>query len=132
MLPPNLMTNRSTADALRARQAEAVPTKPKPNLDGYRSKLERQYADHLEWLRTTSEIRAWYYEPVKLRLARLTHYTPDFLVVLADGALELHEVKGFWRDDARLKIKVAADKYGGMFRFVAVERKHGAWMYERF
>ena len=34
------------------------------------------------------------------------------------GVLELHECKGFWRDDARVKIKVAASLYP--FKFIAV------------
>jgi hypothetical protein len=48
--------------------------------------------------------------------------------------LEMHEVKGFWQDDARVKIKVAASIYP--FRFVAVTaraKKHGGgWAVEEF
>ena len=55
---------------------------------------------------------AWYkFEGVKLRLADNTFYTPDFFVMLTNGELQAHEVKGFWTDDARVKIKVAADLY---------------------
>ena len=35
--------------------------------------------------------------------------------------MELHEVKGHWQDDARVKIKVAAEQYP--FRFVAVKAR---------
>ena len=41
--------------------------------------------------------------------------------MLANGQIELHEVKGFWMDDARVKIKVAAEMYP--FKFVAIKVK---------
>jgi len=46
----------------------------------------------------------------------------------------MHEVKGFWQDDARVKIKVAADMYP--FRFIAVKprakKDGGGWQTEAF
>lgn len=39
-------------------------------------------------------------------------------MLLVGGALEAHEVKEHWQDDARAKIKIAADMYS--LRFVAV------------
>ena len=74
------------------------------------------------------------FEGIKLRLADNTFYTPDFAVMSADGVMECHEVKGFWQDDARAKIKVAADLYP--FRFVAIKAKAkkdgGGWALEEF
>jgi hypothetical protein len=62
---------------------------------------------------------AWYrFEGVKLRLADNCFLTPDFAVMLADGRMQMHEVKGFWTDDARVKTKVAAEAYP--FEFVIV------------
>ena len=77
----------------------------------------------------------WYkFEGIKLRLADSTFYTPDFAVMQSDGQIELHEVKGFWADDARAKIKVAADLYP--FRFIAIKAKAkrdgGGWDVEEF
>ena len=77
----------------------------------------------------------WYkFEGIKLRLADNTFYTPDFAVMGNDGVIECHEVKGFWQDDARVKIKVAAAQFP--FRFMAVKaraKKHGGgWEYETF
>lgn len=69
-----------------------------------------------------------------LRLADNTFYTPDFAVMLADGALEMHEVKGFWTDDGRVQIKIAADLYP--VRFIAVramaKKDGGGWEREEF
>lgn len=74
---------------------------------------------------------AWYvFEGVKLRLADKTFYTPDFCVMLADGTLEMHEVKGFWEDDARVKIKVAAAMYP--YRFFGIQKDKSGWKVESF
>jgi predicted acetyltransferase len=52
----------------------------------------------------------------------------------ADGVMELHEVKGYWQDDARAKIKIAADQYP--FRFIAIKartkKSGGGWEVEVF
>ena len=77
----------------------------------------------------------WYrFEGLKLRLADNTFYTPDYAVMRTDGLIEVHEVKGFWTDDARVKIKVAAEQYP--FRFIAVravpKSKGGGWEREVF
>ena len=101
---------------------------PKPLMN----KTETLYAAELEARRLNREIESWTFEPFKLRLAKATYYSPDFLVVLPGGErYELHEVKGFWRDDARVKIKVAARLFP-MFRFLAVQRERGAWITESF
>ncbi|KIQ21560.1 DUF1064 domain-containing protein [Xanthomonas campestris] len=101
---------------------------------GALNKTEQAYAAHLELLRAAGQIVWHRFEGVKLRLADNTFYTPDFAVMAADGVLEMHEVKGFWTDDARVKIKVAADQYP--FRFVAFKaqaKKHGGgWQREEF
>ena len=84
------------------------------------NKGEARYAQHLELLRLAGEIVRWDFEDVTLRLADKTRYTPDFMVLLPNREVEFHEFKGFWRDDARVKIKVAAERFA-MFRFVAVQ-----------
>ncbi len=76
---------------------------------GAMNKTEAAYAAHLEWLKQAGDVVWFRFEGVKLRLADSTFYTPDFAVMAVDGVLEMHEVKGFWEDDARVKVKVAAD-----------------------
>lgn len=96
------------------------------------NRLETRYAEHLELRRVTGEIRSYRYEPWKLRLAAKTYYNFDFSVVMPDGSIELHEVKGHWEDDARVKIKCAADKFDE-FKFVAVKwKKNQGWIFEEF
>ena len=101
---------------------------------GQMNKTEAAYAQHLSLLQHAGEI-AWHkFEGLKLRLADSTFYTPDFAVMSADGVMECHEVKGFWQDDARAKIKIAADLYP--FRFIAIKVKTkkdgGGWEVEAF
>ncbi len=101
---------------------------------GVMNKTEAAYADHLEMQRLAGEVLWYAYESVTLKLADDCRYTPDFAVVRADMSLEMHEVKGFWRDDARVKIKVAAEKFP--FAFIAVTqvpvRQGGGWKFEEF
>ena len=92
----------------RAVKARARP-QPVP---GSMNKTEEAYAGHLRQLMLAGEVLHFEFEPLKLRLAEKTFYTPDFMVVRRDGLIELHEVKGFWEDDARVKIKVAAKQIG--------------------
>lgn len=101
---------------------------------GEMNKTEQAYADHLSLLQRAGELLWFRFEGVKLRLADNTFYTPDFAVMAADGVMEMHEVKGFWTDDARVKIKVAADQYP--FRFFAfraeAKKRGGGWVREAF
>lgn len=100
---------------------------------GRMNKTEAAYAQLLQARQQAGEVLLWLFEPAKLNLTDtgwLCTYTPDFLVVTADGLVEFHEVKGHWEDDARVKIRVAASRFP--FRFVGVTRKKGAWNYEEF
>lgn len=98
------------------------------------NKTEADYASSLELLKRAGEVLWWRFEGLKLRLADNTFYTPDFAVMRAGGQMECHEVKGFWTDDARVKIKVAADIYP--FRFLAIKalpkKAGGGWTREEF
>lgn len=95
------------------------------------NKTESAWADQLQILKLAGEIIDWVYEPFGLRLADKTFYHPDFLVVKKTH-FEIHEVKGFWRDDAKVKIKVAARQFP-WFQFVVVMRgsKKAGWSVTR-
>lgn len=101
---------------------------------GQMNKTEAAYDTHLAALQAAGLVLWRKFEGLKLRLADNTFYTPDFAVMRADGTMECHEVKGFWQDDARAKIKIAADMYP--FRFIAVKVKPkkdgGGWAVEEF
>lgn len=101
---------------------------------GQMNKTEAAYSAHLELLRHAGDVQWIRFEGLKLRLADNTFYTPDFAVMASDGVMECHEVKGFWTDDARVKIKCAADQYPFRFRAVKAKPKKagGGWAEEHF
>jgi hypothetical protein len=94
------------------------------------NKTEAAYAQHLNALKLAGDVLWFEFEGIKLRLADDTQYTADFFVLTRDGVLEVHETKGFWRDDARVKIKVAAEKYP--FRFFGITKDKTGWAREEF
>ncbi len=101
---------------------------------GTMNKTEKAYADHLEMQRRAGEVEWFKFEAIKFRLADSAFYTPDFLVLMSSGFLEAHEVKGFWEDDARVKIKVAAALYPLRFKAVTAiaKKRGGGWEAEEF
>lgn len=107
-------------------RAKAGRSRPTP---GRMNKTEAAYAADL----ARRGLR-WRYDTMPLRLADRTFYHADFVVYQHDGTIEYHEVKGsHWEDDARVKIKVAAEMYDEFaFYGVTRDRKTGLWVYEPF
>jgi hypothetical protein len=123
----------------------AVQTEPKPvtvkaraktarRVIGQMNKTEAAYAAYLDERLARKEIVRWDFEAEALRLADKTFLHVDFRVILPDGMVEFHEVKGHWQDDARVKMKVAAAQHP--YTFIAVKAKTkksgGGWDIERF
>lgn len=107
-------------------------TEPKatyPVIDAM-NKTERRYSDHLQVRKLAGEIRDFWFEAFKVRLADSTFYTVDFLVILADNTVEFHEVKGFMREDAILKIKFFVETYP--FSLVVVKWVNKTWESTRY
>lgn len=94
------------------------------------NKTEAAYGRHLEALKLAGDVRWFDFECLKLRLADDTQYITDFAVLTRDWVLEIHEVKGFMRDDALVKIKVAASQFP--FRFFVIRRDKTGWDREEF
>lgn len=102
----------------------------------YRSKWERDF--HIELLTRFSKDQIEF-EPITLKLAHRAKYTPDFCVVemTHGGAVRLvfFEVKGHWREAARVRIKVAARLFPWA-QFIAVKKRKknegGGWSEEVF
>lgn len=101
---------------------------------GQMNGTEAAYAVFLESEKQRGAILWYRFEGIKLRLADNTFYTPDFAVMDRDGVMECREVKGHWMDDARAKIKIAAEMYP--FRFYAIKKQAkkngGGWDVEAF
>jgi hypothetical protein len=92
--------------------------------------LEKRYAALLDHKMAVGEILDYWFEAMNLRLAPNCFYKIDFLVLTKDMALEVHETKGMWTDDALVKIKVAAEKFP--FRFIALQWIKKEWVVREF
>lgn len=108
-----------------AKRGEPMKISMRPNSDEDNlNKTEKRFLDLLRsWPHAFLGIQC-----MTLKLGDDCRYTPDF-VRLYEGGLVAYEVKGFWRDDARVKIKVAARTYP-FIHFIAVQRKGSNWFYE--
>lgn len=112
-----------------------VRARGKRRVPGQMNGTEQRYADEVLDVRLRhSQILDWAFEPDHLRLADRTFYVPDFRVMLPDGSIEFHEVKGtkrkkkdgvatgetapYSRDKGLIKIKVAAETHPYVFRIV--------------
>lgn len=90
------------------------------------NKTEGAYWDRLQTL-VRGGLLAWCgYEVVTFKLAHDTRYTPDFIIITNDGAVEAHETKGFFREDALVKVKVAAEQIRWC-RFFVVKKTADGW-----
>lgn len=109
--------------------AEVIKATAKSKTPSSMNKLEKAWARMLQNYMLGECINYWAFEPLKLRLAKGAFYTPDFMVIENDGSISFHETKGFWRDDARVKIKVAATLFP-WFEFKGIQRIKNEWKIE--
>lgn len=93
------------------------------------NRTEAAYAHHLQCQKLAGVILDWKFEPIKLRLADKIYYTPDFFVLERDGTFTVAEVKGYRMDDARAKLKIAADQFP-WFRLRTCQLVKKAWQTE--
>ncbi len=107
---------------------------------GQMNKLEARYAEYLKEQQRMGYVEWFAYEGVKFKLADKTYYTPDFIIMRPDGAIEIHDTKGtttakrksgervkqpFYEEHSAIKIKACADKFP--FRFFMVWLNAGVW-----
>ena len=83
------------------------------------NKLEKRYGDYLNQLKMAGEILDYRYEAFSLKIGFNCRYHFDFFVVTKDE-FQIHETKGFMRDDARVKLMGAAASFP-WFRFFLVK-----------
>lgn len=75
------------------------------------NKIEAASAATLEQRKHAGKVAGYKFGGPKFRLAENTFYTPDFTVLLTDGAFDVFEIKEHWQDDVRAKIKIAGNIY---------------------
>lgn len=116
---------RPVAPDRRQKGVKSSAPQPRP-FAPYRSKWELDYSRHLDALKAAGVLVGWSYEPTSFLIGIGARYTPDFLLLFADDHDEWHEVKGYRREAAIVRIKAAALRYPEN-RFVLVTKIDGRW-----
>lgn len=102
---------------------------------GQMNKTEAAYARTLEVSKREGGIIGYWFEGITLKLADGLRYTPDFLVMKSNSELELHEVKGspaIFRDDAKAKVKMAAEKFPFPVKVVFPIKGSSLWQVDEY
>ena len=118
------------SQAVLLKHAFKRPARGVRRVPGQMNKLETRYYHHLTGRQTLGQIEWFAFEAVTFKLAFDTRYTPDFMVLRKDTVIEFHEVKGFWEEDAKIKIKCAAEKFP--FIFIGIKSVKGVWEFENY
>lgn len=125
-LPPAMQAQYNAQHSPQAATKRTRIARGVVHVAGRMNKTEAAYASRLELQKKNGGVLWYRFEAVTFKLAHDTRYTPDFLVMMADGTLEAHEVKGFFEDDAKVKVKVAAEMFPIRFMLVrAKSQKYG-------
>jgi hypothetical protein len=98
---------RAAGVAIRGMKPAAARTPTRRTMNG----TEAAYAAHLGMRQLAGEIVGWKFEAVKLRLADGAWFTPDFLILFSDGRIEFAEIKGHWREAAKVRLRVARELF---------------------
>ena len=97
---------------------------------GQMNKTEERFAQMLELERYAGRVKWWKFEGIKLMLAKNTSITVDFAVLPDTGILTMIDVKGskaMVTDDARVKMKLAAELYPLVFKLAYPRAKGEGW-----
>ena len=97
---------------------------------GQMNKTEERFAQMLELERHAGKVQWWKFEGIKLMLAKNTSLTVDFAVLPDTGILTMIDVKGskaMVTDDARVKMKLAAELYPFVFKLAYPRAKGDGW-----
>lgn len=94
------------------------------------SQLEDRYRDEVLTPRAMAGEIDFLHERMGFKLASRCYYYPDFVVIPSDGSpVEVHEVKGYMREDAAVKLRVFATQFP-WFVVLVVRRNRQGWHYE--
>jgi hypothetical protein len=134
-----MITEQQYSDMIRRNTSigQPVPKQPRVKAKGRLpeqklNKTEAAYAQYLELQKSAGTIRWWGFEAMTIKLGFDCRFTPDFLVMLEDGSLELHDTKAGKNgkpraeDDAIVKARVTGATFPIPIFFLWRE-KNGEW-----
>jgi len=106
-----------------------------PRVPGKMNGTEREFELVLRARKQAGEVIEYEFEAFKLRYGDdfKATWTPDFMLLLADGTIELVDVKGGggFEPATLVKVKAIAAKFW-YFRIVAEQRTRGGWKRTEF
>lgn len=111
---------------------QAVPGGPKKRLRQDTKGPNKTEAAFYAWLEAATSDQVFPHA-ITFLLANGVRYTPDAIRFTKEGRVVAYEVKGHMRDDAAVKIKVAASRFPKIiFRLATKKRKRdgGGWAIE--
>lgn len=126
---PFLRANASDAVIAVARVDKPAPVRNRlrQNTGPKMNKTEEAFFEYLKATMPDCDY-THYAQSITLLIANGCRYTPDFISVSKlTGEWLAHETKGFMRDDAGVKIKVAASVYPAIKFRLVTKRKGGQW-----
>lgn len=137
-----LLANVGSTRTENAGNEKQPVVRARANIAGRPSKLnktETKFSHRLEAMKRAGDIVDWRFEALKFRLADMTTYTPDFLVIGTDGSITLIDTKAYWKkagkvgitEDANVKVKVVADLYP-WFAFQTAWEQGGLWQFKTY
>ena len=97
---------------------------------GLMNKTETRFAHMLSLEQHAGKVQWWKFEGIKLMLAKNTSLTVDFAILPETDILTLIDVKGskaMVTDDARAKMKIAAELYPFVFKLAYPRPKGEGW-----
>lgn len=116
---------RKTPSTNTVSAMELLQKKPK-KLGVEINDTERKLDQELRLEKLQGNILDYHYEKIGLNIAPKTWYFPDFVVYMPDGAMHVIEVKGYLRDDAAVKYKVAVGLYPSI-TFHMIKKSGHSW-----
>lgn len=113
------------AKAARSEQESPARKDDSAAIPGDEAKLNKTERAFLAYLRML-KVPHVHIQAISLKLAHDCRLTVDFTYLDENGRCTFVDVKGFQREDALIKMKVAARTFPG-FRFCIVKRNGSGW-----
>jgi hypothetical protein len=126
-------------EALQRKRGITIRSTPKPKREW---KLEGKFLHHLQLHQLAGDIPWIGDHSLRFELGGGAWYRPDFHIAAASRVvpgflgemppeilLVVYEVKGHWREPARVRVKVAASRHR-YAKLIAVQEERGWWKYE--
>ena len=90
----------------------------------FHSKKEAEYSIILNDMIRKKEIISYQMQfPMHLEVngEKITKYIADFLITKPDGSQEIHETKGYFTKDGKIKWKLAQALYKDKYKFILIQ-----------